>query len=365
MLPKNELTEKAILVGVKLFSNSDNEEEHLQELAELTRTAGASVVHTIIQKREKPDPATFIGKGKVEEIGRLVRGLTADLVIFDEDISPSQQYNLEKNIPCKIIDRTALILDIFAQHAYTSEGKVQVELAQLNYRLSRLRGKGIDLSRLGAGIGTKGPGETKLEVDRRRIFQRIRSLEKRLEEINRSRQVQRKRRKRTEIPVISLVGYTNTGKSTLLNLLTPAEVNVEDMLFATLDSTTRKLYLNRENVVLLSDTVGFIRKLPHQLVAAFRSTLDGIKEADLILHIIDANHPQRELQIEAVERVLKEIGVSDKPIISIFNKIDLIEEEEFKKLRRKYPEGVFISGLKAINIDDLQNTIINFFGGQA
>lgn len=316
-------------------------------------TAGAEVTEKVVQEKESPHPRTFIGPGKAEEIGHLANSLSADLILFNHDLSPSQQRNLEDVISQKILDRTALILDIFAQRAHSKEGAVQVELAQSIYRLPRLKGKGIELSRLGGGIGTRGPGETKLEVDRRRIQQRISHLRKDLEHMRKSRITQRKKRKRAGVFTLSMVGYTNAGKSTLLNALTDAHAFVEDKLFATLDSTTRRLTLPSRQTVVVSDTVGFIKDLPHQLIAAFRSTLDGIKEGNVLLHIIDVSHPRFREQVNAVEGVLSEIGVSEKRRLNIFNKIDKLMEIEVARLRREFPKEIFISALKGNGLNDL------------
>ncbi len=283
--------------------------------------------------------------------------LEADLIVFDHDLTPSQEHNLEDTIGRKVLDRTALILDIFAQHAHSSEGKLQVELAQNIYRLPRLRGKGIELSRLGGGIGTRGPGETKLEVDRRRIRRHIQYLKKELFRVRQNRATQRKKRKKAGVSSISIVGYTNAGKSTLLNTLTKADVLVEGKLFATLDSTSRRLLLPSKQTVVFSDTVGFIKKLPHQLIASFRSTLDEIKEASLILHIIDASHPQMEKQIEAAENVLEEIGAAEKPRLNVFNKNDRLSEIEIERLRKRFPDGIFISALLGQGIEKLLKVI--------
>jgi len=321
------------LVGLELPSvNSRDEESSLEELEQLALTAGAEVVERIIQFRDRPHSATFIGPGKAEELKILADELEVDLIIFDDEISASQQHHLEEIIQRKIVDRTALILDIFAQRAHSSEGKLQVELAQLNYLLPRLTGKGVDLSRLGGGIGTRGPGETKLEVDRRRIRHRIQHLKKELKHIAQNRVTQRRRRQKAGIFSISLVGYTNAGKSTLLNLLTKAQVFVENKLF---------------------DTVGFIHKLPHQLIAAFRSTLEEVRRADLLLHIIDAAHPLLRNQIASVAQVLGELGVAGKPTIEVFNKIDLLNQEEIERLKRQFPAAVFVSALTGEGIENL------------
>lgn len=332
-------------------------EESLRELEQLAITAGAEVVDKIIQERDKPHPRTFIGPGKAQEIQNVANNLGVNLVLFDHDLSPSQQRNLEDIISCKILDRTALILDIFAQRAHSREGALQVELAQGVYLLPRLKGRGIELSRLGGGIGTRGPGETKLEVDRRRIQQRISHLRKDLEHILKSRLTQRKKRKKTGVFTVSMVGYTNAGKSSLLNTLTHADVFVENKLFATLDPTTRRLVLPNKQTVVISDIVGFIKNLPHQLIAAFRSTLDSIREADLLLHIVDVSHPNFREQMKAVEEVMSEIGVAEKNRVNLFNKVDRVSEIEIARLKREFPKGIFVSALKGENIEDLINEI--------
>lgn len=332
-------------------------EESLRELEQLAITAGAQVADRIIQEKDKPHPRTFIGPGKAQEIQNVANSLGINLVLFDHDLSPSQQHNLEDIISCKILDRTALILDIFAQRAHSREGALQVELAQGVYLLPRLKGRGIALSRLGGGIGTRGPGETKLEVDRRRIQQRISHLRKDLEHIRKSRLTQRKKRKKTGVFTVSMVGYTNAGKSTLLNTLTHADVFVENKLFATLDPTTRRLVLPNKQTVVISDIVGFIKNLPHQLIAAFRSTLDSIREADLLLHIVDVSHPNFREQMKAVEEVMSEIGVAEKNRVNLFNKVDRVSEIEIARLKREFPKGIFVSALKGENIEDLINEI--------
>lgn len=345
-------------MALKLPGDSISDiEESLRELEQLAITAGAEVAEKIIQERDKPHSRTFIGPGKAQEIQNMAKSFGVDLIFFDHDLSPSQQRNLEDIIDCKILDRSALILDIFAQRAHSKEGALQVELAQGIYRLPRLKGRGIELSRLGGGIGTRGPGETKLEVDRRRIQQRISHLRKDLEHIRKSRLTQRKKRKKTGIFTISMVGYTNAGKSTLLNTLTNADVFVEDKLFATLDPTTRRLVLPNRQTVVISDIVGFIKNLPHQLIAAFRSTLDSIREADLLLHIIDVSHSNFREQIKAVEEVMSEIGVAEKNRVNVFNKIDRMSEIEIARLKREFPKGIFISALKGDSIGDLINEI--------
>lgn len=355
-----EQKEKAILVGVEFPQNHLFQvEESLDELEQLVITAGGEVVARSTQTRHKPDVKTYIGSGKAEEIDHLTKTLKASLVVFDHELTPSQQHNLEDIIEAKVIDRTALILDVFARRAHSNEGKLQVELAQLVYRLPRLRGRGVELSRLGGGIGTRGPGETKLEVDRRRIHLKIKHLKKELEAVARSRTLQRKRRRKIGIFTISLVGYTNTGKSTLLNALTKSNVFVEDKLFATLDSTTRRLGAVRGKPVVLSDTVGFIQKLPHQLIAAFRSTLDEVRDTSLLLHIVDASHPLFSSQIEAVEDVLTAIEADEKPRLLVFNKIDRLTTGELDRLKNLYPEAAFISALKGTNLRSLKNRILS------
>ncbi|HDP69506.1 MAG TPA: GTPase HflX [Actinobacteria bacterium] len=355
---KDTQKEKVILVALQKPNQDFRETENsLDELKQLSLTAGAKVVKEVIQNREKIESKTYIGTGKAEEIRNIVKSSGVNTVIFNNDLTPTQQGNLEGLIDSKVIDRTALILDIFAQRAHSGEGKLQVELAQLNYRLPRLKGKGVELSRLGGGIGTRGPGETKLEVDRRRINRRIGQLKKELVEIDKSRSLQRKQRKKTNVFNISLVGYTNVGKSTLLNTLTGAEVFVQDKLFATLDSTSRKLTLSDKRETIVSDTVGFIKDLPHQLIASFKSTLDEVREADLIIHVVDASHLGLEDQIISVEKILEEIGVSDKLQITVFNKADKVDEIKFRRLRRIFPDAIFVSALKNEGVEDLLRVV--------
>ena len=316
--------ERAVLAGIDapmtcaLWTTEDS----LAELAELARTAGATVVGTFIQKKAKPDTALFLGRGKVEEMAMFIQNERATLVIFDDELTPSQQRNLEMALGVKILDRTALILDIFAQRARTAAGKLQVELAQMKYSLPRILGQGLVLSRLGGGIGTRGPGETKLEVDRRRIRRRIHDIEGEIERLKKERLLHRERRRAARIPVAALVGYTNAGKSTLLNALTGADVFAEDKLFATLDPTTRSLRLADGREILVTDTVGFIQKLPHTLVQAFHATLEEVVEADLLLHVVDVSNEAAEFQIEAVTEVLKELGAAEKPMLYVLNKLD-------------------------------------------
>jgi len=350
--------EKVVLVALQQQNQNPYEvEESLDELNQLSLTVHAEVVGKFIQKRERPDPKTYIGIGKAKEVATTAKELDAGTVIFNSNLTPSQQGNLEEIMDLKIIDRTALILDIFAQHAHSNEGKLQVELAQLNYMLPRLIGRGVELSRLGGGIGTRGPGETKLEVDRRRIKRRIQNLKRGLTELDEIRFLQRKQRKKSRVFGISLVGYTNAGKSTLLNKITSAGVLVQDKLFATLDSTSRKLILPSNREVVISDTVGFIRDLPHQLIASFKSTLDEIKEANLILHIIDASHPKMDEQIVVVEKTLEEIGASERLRLNIFNKVDKISRIQLERLKREFSDALFISALKNLGIDDLLEKI--------
>lgn len=287
----------------------------------------------------------------------------ATMVVFDDELSPSQQQHLEEEIGVKVLDRTALILDIFAQRAHTSEGKLQVELAQLEYNLPRLRGLWLHLSRLGGGIGTRGPGETQLEVDRRRVRQRIQRIKRELKEVAKNRETQRKKRHESAVYTVSLVGYTNAGKSTLLNALTGAEVLVEDKLFATLDSTSRCLKTPNHQPIVISDTVGFINKLPHQLVAAFRSTLDEVRDADLLLHVVDASHPNMREQMDAVESVLEEIGAAEKPRLTVLNKIDLLGDGDRERLRKVYPDAVLISAVSGAGLEDLVDKIESDLSG--
>ena len=321
-----EKRERVILVGVSL-ADSDDAEQSLDELEELARTAGALCVGRVLQKREQMHPATYLGRGKTGELKDLIWETQADGIICDDELSPAQIGNLKDELGVKIMDRTLLILDIFAARASTSEGKIQVELAQLKYRQSRLTGLGTSLSRLGGGIGTRGPGEKKLEMDRRLIKGRISQLTRELKEVKRHRQLTRESRAKSRIPVIAIVGYTNAGKSTLLNALTGAGILAEDKLFATLDPTTRNLKLPGGQEVLLTDTVGFIRKLPHHLIEAFKSTLEEAKYADLLLHVVDASNLQMDQQMHVVYETLRELEASDKPVITAFNKKDRFEGE--------------------------------------
>jgi len=377
-LTKLKTKEKAILVGVRLPSfGRFYVDESLGELKLLAETAGAEVLDTVIQERQKLDPAFFIGKGKTEQIGDLSRRKGANLIIFDDDLSPAQVYNLEKKLDIKVIDRSTLILDIFAKRAKTKESKIQVELAQLLYLLPRLTRGWTHLSRQEGGIGTKGPGETQLEVDRRRLRRKIQDLEKSLIKIDKERKVQRKRRENmfSEGSVsggkVTLVGYTNAGKSTLFNLLTKASTKVEDKLFSTLDSTTRVIRSAEDGdsskdgkhcndlKIVLTDTIGFIRKLPHHLVASFKSTLDEVRLADILLHVVDISHPDLASHIEKVNQLLSELDSLDKPTIMVYNKIDRLDGNH-PPLTRPYlsdsdqrENGIFISAEKEVGITDL------------
>lgn len=321
------MEEKVILVGV-CTQDGDDTQDSLAELAELVQTAGADTVGTLVQNLERPNPGTYIGSGKVDELRQMIAETGATGIVCDDELSPAQLNNLEELLDTKIMDRTLIILDIFALHATTSEGKLQVELAQLRYSLSRLAGLGKSMSRLGGGIGTRGPGEKKLEMDRRLINDRIAQLRRELKEVVQHRDITRARRKKNQVPVFAIVGYTNAGKSTLLNHLTDAKVLEEDKLFATLDPTTRTLELSGKQTVLLTDTVGFIRKLPHHLIEAFKSTLEEAKYADYIIHVVDASNPQRDKQMHITYQTLDDLGIKDKTVITLFNKQDLRQDHE-------------------------------------
>lgn len=322
-----QMEEKVILIGVS-EQEGDDAEDSLAELAELVKTAGAVVVGTLIQKRESIHPGTYVGTGKVDEIAQLLAATGATGIVCDDELSPAQMKNLESILATKVMDRTLIILDIFAARATTSEGKIQVELAQLKYRLSRLSGLGKSMSRLGGGIGTRGPGEKKLEMDRRLINDRIAQLNRELKEVVKHRDITRAKREKNDVPVVAIVGYTNAGKSTLLNHLTDAEVLEEDKLFATLDPTTRVLELDGHQQILLTDTVGFIRKLPHHLIEAFKSTLEEAKYADYIFHVVDASNPQMDKQMHIVYETLDRLGVRNKKIVTLFNKMDQRTDDE-------------------------------------
>ncbi len=350
-MPTGRQAEKAVLVDISLNKKKINPYD-LAELEALASTAGASTVGTIAQSREKPDVKFYIGEGKVQELKALCASNDADLVIFNCDLAPSQIRNLRNELNIKVIDRTGLILDIFAQHAHTREGKLQVELAQDNYTMTHLTGKGIELSQLGGGIGTRGPGETKLEMDRRRIRKKISILKKELDEVRHHRSLRREKRKSSKVSVAAIVGYTNAGKSTLLNLLTRSDVLVENKLFATLDPVTRKLYLPRGKEILLTDTVGFIQNLPHDLVEAFKATLEEVTEADLLIHIVDISHPNFMEQISSTYKVLEDLKAITKPMLTVFNKLDRYEGNP-QVLLKKYAPAAAISALKKTGIEEL------------
>ena len=350
-----EMEERVILVGVQ-ESFSEDVEESLDELAELCETAGAQVAGRVIQNREKIHPGTYVGKGKIDEIALLMEELDATGIVCDDELSPAQLNNLEKELDCKVMDRTLIILDIFAARANTSEGNIQVELAQLRYRAARLVGLRNSLSRLGGGIGTRGPGEKKLEMDRRLIHARISQLKAELVQVQKHRELIRSKRKKDQMVVAAIVGYTNAGKSTLLNTLTDAGVLEEDKLFATLDPTTRLLELPGGQNILLTDTVGFIRKLPHHLIEAFKSTLEEAKYADIIIHVVDASNPQKEKQMHVVYETLKDLGVKDQPILTLFNKQDRIENPEILK-DMKADKTLKISAKTGQGLDDLKDEL--------
>ena len=325
MIELNEIEERVILVGVQQ-ADGDDTEESVKELGELAKTAGAQVVGSVIQNREKIHPGTYIGKGKLDEVRMMLWETDATGIICDDELSPAQLNNLQSELDCKVMDRTLLILDIFARHAVTSEGKLQVELAQLRYRAARLTGLGNSLSRLGGGIGTRGPGEKKLEMDRRLIRTRISHLKQELEEVIRHRELIRAGRKKSEQKIAALVGYTSVGKSAIFKRMTGADVLEDAKLFATLDTTTRGIRLSGKQEVLLTDTVGFIRKLPHHLVEAFKSTLEEVCCADILIHVVDASSPQMEIQMGVVYETLHQLGADDRPVITVFNKQDLLQE---------------------------------------
>jgi GTP-binding protein HflX len=346
--------ERAALVGLFTGSTRQFDPEHsLDELAGLADAAGATVVLRVLQKNPKPDPATFLGSGKVTTLATSVAAAHVDVVIFDNELSPAQLRNLENALECKVLDRTQLILDIFASRARTREGKLQVELAQLKYLLPRLVGSSAALSRLGGGIGTRGPGETKLETDRRRIRHRISMLSGEIEEVRRRRTQLRERRQKSSVPTVALVGYTNAGKTTLFNALTGDDAVASDALFVTLDPLVRKVKLPDRRELLVSDTVGFIDRLPHSLVAAFRATLEEVAAADLLLHVIDASSPDRDRHMAAVRAVLTEVGADRVPTVEVFNKCDQLEAGERARVRAVHPGALCVSALTGEGRDDL------------
>ncbi|HEX7100993.1 MAG TPA: GTPase HflX [Acidimicrobiia bacterium] len=351
--------QKGFLIGVVL-PGDDREEARrsLDELALLTETAGSDPIDSELVNRDRIDPATYIGSGKAAELAEVTSALDIDVVVFDNPLTPAQQRNLQKIFECDVVDREAVILDIFAANATTRQGVLQVELALYRYNLPRLRGKGRELSQQAGGIGAKrGPGETKLETDRRRIQARITRLTRELEELNQVLETQRKARKRSSVPHVALVGYTNAGKSTLLNRLTDAQVLAQNRLFSTLDSTVRKLHLEGGPQAVISDTVGFVRKLPHHLVEAFRSTLIEVREADLLLHVVDASDVDPEGQIAAVREVLAEIDAHEIPELLVFNKIDIADEVAVRRLRELYPDALFISAQEGDGIAELRTVL--------
>ena len=356
--------ERVVLVGVWTDGSAADAESSMAELSRLAETAGSEVLDALVQRRRHPDAATYIGSGKVAELKELVEVLGADTVICDGELSPGQLRNLEERLNVKVVDRTALILDIFAQHARSKEGKAQVELAQLNYLVPRLRGWGAALSRqrggrvaAGAGIGSRGPGETKLEIDRRRIHRRIAQLRSELAAMRKVRDTKRSQRRANEVPAVAIAGYTNAGKSSLLNRLTQAGVLVEDSLFATLDPTTRRTRTTDGREYTLTDTVGFVRHLPHQLVESFRSTLEEISDADLVLHVLDGSDPHPEDQVSAVREVLAEIDARRLPEILVVNKVDAADEIGLTRLRHLMPDAAFVSAHTGEGIDVLRRRI--------
>lgn len=346
---------QAVLVGVRFEgSSSEGVERDLDELEELLATAGGESVARVVQRREHPDVATYVGKGKVEELRDSVRAAGADLVVFDDELSPTQVRNLEKELRVPVQDRTAIILDIFAQHAVSDEGKLQVELALARYRLPRLRGQGVSMSQQSGRVGVRqGFGETRLEIDRRRLLERVRRLERELKELSGRRKVQRSAAKRSGMPQVALVGYTSAGKSTLLRQLTGSDVLVSAQLFSTLDPRTRRLSLEGGREVLLSDTVGFVAKLPHQLVEAFRSTLEVATDADLLVHVVDVSSSDPEQQVRTVREVLGSIGASDVPELLVLNKVDVAHEGQVKEMLQAHPGAVAISALDGTGMETL------------
>jgi GTP-binding protein HflX len=350
-------TEKALLVMVRIGKELWPQEVLIEEFKNLVISTGIKVEDLVIAKKDRPTPSLYIGKGKAEELAKIVHQKNIDVVIFNNDLNFNQQRNLEDILGVKTIDRTQLILDIFAQHARTEEGILQVELAQLEYLLPRLKGKGIMLSRLGGGIGTRGPGEKKLEIDRRKISDRITHLKKELEEVRKHREIIRKKREKEGLGICSLVGYTNAGKSTLFNALTESQEKTSSFLFTTLDTVSRTLKLHSTFKIILTDTVGFIYKLPLNLIEAFKATLEELNFADLLLHVVDASISSCRRVIDSVNSILKELSLDSKPVILVFNKIDKISCEDLESLKNSYPQAIFVSALKRINLESLKEEI--------
>jgi GTPase len=360
---KTPRAERAALVG--LISGRVRRldaERSLNELAGLAQAAGAVVVLSVLQERSKPDPSTFLGSGKIMTLAASCAEMDVDVVIFDDELTPAQLRQIEDAVHRKVIDRTQLILDIFARRARTKEGKLQVELAQLKYLLPRLVGMGAALSRLGGGIGTRGPGETKLEADRRRIRERIHAISKQIEDVRQRRAQLRERRRKASVPTVALVGYTNAGKTTLFNALTRARAEASNALFVTLDPLIRQVHLSDSREVLVSDTVGFIDRLPHTLVAAFRATLEEVADADVIVHVLDASASDRERRVDAVRQVLRDVGADEVSTIEIYNKCDLLSPDELRRIRALDPAALCLSALERLGIDDLIDALMSRLG---